>query len=201
MPIAAGSAQVAAAGESVCGDACVIVATARGTLLCVADGLGHGPSAREAADLACAHVRAHADDPLDALLRGVDRALAGSRGAVVSVLALDPGAGHASFAGVGNVELHAVSRTRIASPTTPGILGRGLRHVRVWEHALSPGDLLVLTSDGLENHFDLQALSHLAPQAIADALVAGFHKKHDDATCAVARVTAAAGTGDGLGGR
>ena len=38
--------------------------------------------------------------------------------------------------------------------------------------------------------FDLQALAHLGPQAIAEAIVSGFHKKHDDASCAVARTMA-----------
>ena len=199
MPIAVGSAHLATAGESVCGDACVIVDMAQGVLLGVADGLGHGPSAREAADAACAHVRAHVNDPLDILLRGVDRALVGTRGAVVSLMALDPKAGWARFAGVGNVELHTLSRANMAAPNTPGILGRGFRSVRVWEHPLAEGDLLVMTSDGVSIHFDLKTFAHLAPQALADALVARFHKKHDDASCAVARVTPLAALG-GSGG-
>ncbi len=110
---------------------------------------------------------------------------------MVSLLNIEPAAGRVLFAGVGNLELHALARAHIASPTTPGILGRGLRSVRVWEHPLAEGDLFVLTSDGLSPAFDLQALAHLTPQAIADVLVSGFHKKHDDASCAVARMMGA----------
>jgi serine/threonine protein phosphatase PrpC len=191
MPIAVGAAQRVAEGEVVCGDACAAVASGYGMLLCVADGLGHGPSAREAADAACAHVRAHPDDPLDALLRGIDRALLGSRGAAVSLLAIDLVERQVRFAGVGNVELHALAEAHVSSPTAPGILGRGLRHVRVWPHPLADGDLFALTSDGLSNHFDLRKLAHLTPQAMADTIVAGFHKKHDDASCMVARMRVA----------
>ncbi len=194
MPIGVGSAQRPAAGEIVCGDACAVVALEHGTLLCVADGLGHGPSAKEAADAACDHVRAHAGDPFEVLLRGVDRALAGSRGAAVSLLSLEPAHERVIFAGVGNVELHAIARAHVSSPTSPGILGRGVRSVRVWQHLLADGDLFALTSDGVSTRFDLQSLAHLSPQAIADALVAGFHKKHDDASCMVARVAPGAGS-------
>ncbi len=86
------------------------------------------------------------------------------------------------FAGVGNVESTRWRAHHVASPTTPGIVGRGFRSVRVWQHGLADGDLFVLTSDGLSSSFDLRSMAHLAPQAIAAALVAGFHKKHDDAT-------------------
>jgi phosphoserine phosphatase RsbX len=191
MPIVVGRAHCVAAGETVCGDASVVVPFAEGTLLCVADGLGHGPNAREAADVACAHVASNAGTRFDVLLRDIDRALAGTRGVALSVLALEPSVGRALFAGVGNVELRALARAHIASPTTPGILGRRIKSVRVWEHPLADGDLLVLTSDGVSSDFDLRLLTHLEPQAIAEAIVAGFHKKHDDASCVVARVTAA----------
>lgn len=193
MPVSVGVAQGIAAGESVSGDASVVVPFARGTLLCVADGLGHGPNARIPADMACAHVAAHPDTSIDVLLREIDKALFGTRGAVLSLLSIEPAAGRVIFAGVGNVEMHAAARAHIASPTTPGILGRGIKNLRLWEHPLADGDLFVLTSDGVAHDFDLQAMAHLDPQTIADAIVAGFHKKHDDASCLVARVTAAAG--------
>jgi serine/threonine protein phosphatase PrpC len=197
MPVVVGGASRPAVGEMVCGDAYAIVPMAHGTLVCLADGLGHGPAAKEAADAVCAHVREHAAAPLDVLLQGADRALAGSRGAAVSLLAIEPANGRVLFAGVGNVELYAVTRVHVASPTRPGIVGRGLHGVRVWEHALSEGDLFALASDGIAATFELEPFAHLAPQAIADALVEGFHKKHDDASCVVARLTTeatAAGT-------
>lgn len=195
MPVAVGSAQRTADNEIVCGDTCAVVAGAHGTLLCVADGLGHGPDAKEAADAACAHVRAHADTPLEPLLRGIDRALVGTRGAAVSLLAIDPVEGRILFAGVGNVELYALARAHVSSPTTPGILGRGFRSVRVWQHPLAEGDLFALASDGIFGRFDLRNLVHLDHQAIADAIVAGFHNKRDDASCLVARMVAGVAAG------
>jgi hypothetical protein len=91
------------------------------------------------------------------------------------------------FASIGNVELRALAHTRIAPPTTPGIVGRGLRSVRVWEYPLCDGDLVALITDGISSRFDLGALAHLEPQALANALLRQHHKAHDDASCVVVR--------------
>jgi negative regulator of sigma-B (phosphoserine phosphatase) len=188
MSVRVGTAFRPAAGCRACGDVCVVVPFAEGTLLCLADGLGHGDAAHAAAQVACEHARAHAGEGLESILRGMDAALSGMRGAAVSVLAIQPGAGRALFAGIGNVELRAVARERIAPPMCPGIVGRGLRKVRVSEHPLADGDLLVLFSDGISSRFDLDELAHLEPQALAEGVVARHHKAHDDACCMVAKI-------------
>lgn len=190
MSVQIGAASRPASGQDVCGDVCAVVPCAEGTLVCLADGLGHGPDARAAAEVACGYARARPDEPLQTMLRGMSAALGGLRGAAVSLLVLQPAAGRALFAGVGNVELRAVARERITPPTTPGIVGQRLRPVRVWEYALAEGDLLVLFSDGISSRFELADLADLEPQALAEAILARQHKTHDDACCVVAKVTA-----------
>jgi negative regulator of sigma-B (phosphoserine phosphatase) len=193
MRVEIGSSSRPAVGQSVCGDVYVTAPSARGTMLCLADGLGHGPAAREAAEAVCRYALAHVDEPLDVMLRGMDRALAGMRGAAVSVVTILSAARRMQFAGVGNVELRAAASARIAPPTTPGIVGHSMRRVRVWEYPLAPGDLLVLMSDGLTSRFELAPLAHMRPQELAEALVARYHKGHDDASCVAARIAAEAG--------
>jgi hypothetical protein len=166
----------------------VVASQAQGTLICVADGLGHGEDANTAASLACDYARRNAEDPLEGLLRGMDRVLAGTRGAAVSLISLRPGANLVQFVGIGNVELRAIARAPIAPPSAPGIVGRGLRRVRVWEYPLAAADLIVLATDGISGRFDLGGFSGLAPQALAEAIVATHHKMHDDACCVVARM-------------
>jgi phosphoserine phosphatase RsbX len=195
MRVQVGSAWRPAAGHDVCGDVCAAVPFAMGTLLCLADGLGHGPEAHAAAEAVCGYARAHGDEPLQTMLRGMDAALSGTRGAAVSLLALLPARRRALFASVGNVELRALSRARIAPPTSPGIVGCRMRSLRVWEYPLTEGDLLVLLSDGISNRFELDALACLEPQALAEGLVAGHHKADDDACCVVTRIVAAGGPG------
>jgi phosphoserine phosphatase RsbX len=189
MQVVVGSAQRPVMGETVCGDSFVVAPFEGGTLLCLADGLGHGASAHAASDAACRHAKEHAGTALEALIRSIDRLLRGTRGAAVSLLSFS--AQRVQFVGIGNVELRAVARTRIAPPTMPGIVGQGVRKVRVWEYPLAEGDLFVLMSDGISTRFELSELAHLAPQPLADALLAAHHKSHDDACCAAARIASA----------
>jgi len=192
MQVLIGSAQRAVGNETVCGDSFIVVPIEQGLLLCLADGLGHGPAAHEASDLACRYAQEHADMPLEAMMRGIDGALRGTRGAAVSILTL--AAQRARFVGVGNVELRAHSHARIAPPTQPGIVGQGVRKLRVWEYAIAYGDLFALLSDGISTRFNLEELAHLAPLALAEEILAKHQKSHDDACCVVARLLATAGT-------
>lgn len=188
MGVRVGSSWRPLPGYRICGDVCVVVPFPEGTLLCLADGLGHGDAAHASAQVACDHARAHAGEALETIVHGMDAALSGMRGAAVSLLAILPGAGRALFAGIGNVELRAASSERIAPPTTPGIVGRGVRKVRVWDYPVAAGDLLVLFSDGISSRFDLDELAHLEPQALAEGVVARHQKAHDDACCMAAKM-------------
>ena len=189
MEVLIGSAQRPVGNETVCGDSFIVAPIERGFLLCLADGLGHGPAAYAASDTACRYAQAHADMPLEALMHDIDGVLRSTRGAAVSILTLT--AQRARFVGVGNVELRARSSVRIAPPTQPGIVGQGLRRVRVWDYAIAHGDLFALISDGISTRFDLDDLAHLTPQAIADEILAKHQKRHDDACCVIALLTAA----------
>lgn len=192
MQVLIGSAHRAIGNETVCGDSFIAVPIEQGLLLCLADGLGHGPAAFAASDAACRYVQAHADMPLEALMRGIDAALRGTRGAAVSILTL--AAQRARFIGVGNVELRAHARVRIAPPTQPGIVGQGVRKLRVWDYAIAYGDIFALLSDGISTRFNLEELAHLPPQALAEELLARHRKSHDDACCVVARLAPPAST-------
>jgi hypothetical protein len=186
-----GFASRPADGHPVCADMCAVVPFSRGTLVCVADGLGHGPEARSTAELACGFARAHADEPLQTILRGMDAALSTTKGAAVSLLALLPQTRRALYAGVGTVVLRALSRARIAPPAAPGIVGCRMRSVRVWEYPIAEGDLLVLLTDGISARFDLDELARLTAQEAAEALLRRNHKPHDDACCVVTRMAGA----------
>ncbi len=183
-----GTAKRAAVNQTVCGDECAVALGAARSLVCVADGLGHGPDAHAAATVACSFAVENARLPLETLLRQMDRALAATRGAAVALVVLDVEEARVQFAGTGNVELRSVSRASIAPPSAPGIVGRGLRSVRVWDYALALDDLLVLTTDGISSRFELAAYAHLPPQELAGAILAAHHKTHDDACCVAVRV-------------
>lgn len=116
--------------------------------LCVADGLGHGPHAREAARAAVAFVEANLGSSLDAIFEGCDRALRSTRGVAMGV-AVIRGA-RLTYAGIGNTRVLRVGRTDKRFMGDPGILGTGYRHLLVDSTELAPGDLVFLFTDGLD---------------------------------------------------
>ena len=144
------------------------------------DGLGHGEAAADVADQAVAFVRAQASLAPETLLRALDAALVGSRGAVASVLRVE--AGLVSFAGIGNVSLSFAGQRPFSAVSVPGILGRRVRKVRSFSHSLSPGDRLVLTTDGISSALDLASCRE-EPEALADAVIRRWGKATDDAGC------------------
>jgi phosphoserine phosphatase RsbX len=173
-------------GERVCGDV-TLVHRGETTLIALADGLGHGPLAAEAAQAFCDYVEHHADAPLEPLLRGASAAVAGTRGLAGAVFRFDERANQVEFAGVGNVEVVALSQSPIRPVCSPGIIGRPIRMIKPYQFAVAHGDLLVMHSDGLSSRMDLQPHKALAPAALAAALLEQYGKQHDDASCVVIR--------------
>ena len=96
-------------GETVSGDAWAVADSGRRTLLLVADGLGHGVGAHEAAALATRVFAKHAGEPPAEVMARLHGALRPTRGAAAAVLELDPAQRAARFAGVGNISgsIHA----------------------------------------------------------------------------------------------
>lgn len=200
-------------GETACGDRVALWTSGRGaeavTWLAVIDGLGHGPSAAEAAEAALAGLRAHTadvdaeadDDDPAALLARLDPQLSGTRGAAIGLARLR---GHAlEHAAVGNTRTlrwRAGHARRL--PSHYGIVGEGrLPQERpVTERLeLAPGDCLMLFTDGLAEALALPAMPpawRRAPQALAAHLMAQWRDIRDDAALLVLQVGEAGGAGE-----
>lgn len=184
MSVEIAHAQRPARGESVCGDAFAVVHEPVITVA-LADGLGHGPPANEASEAFCDYVRRSMELGLEQLVRGASQAISKTRGAAAAVLRVDEQAGLLAFAGVGNIELQAVSERPIRPVCTPGIVGRPLRKVVIYRYRISPGDMIVLYSDGISSRLDLKKFRDLEIQQVADEILANHGKRHDDATVIV----------------
>ncbi len=182
-----GTAQRPARHQTVCGDALAVVRLNGTVVIALADGLGHGPEAREAAEAFCAWVEGRPVEDFHKLLRGATGTLAGTRGAAGAVTRIDETRGAMEFCGVGNIELRALSRERIAPICVEGIIGRPLRTIKSFDYPVYPGDLLVLHSDGISTRFDLARYHDGLVGDIAGLILAEHGKDHDDATCVVIR--------------
>ena len=177
-------------GEDVCGDVWVVVGDAHRTVLAMLDGLGHGPLAREAAQVGADAIRRHAGlGPTD-LLGLVHDALRSTRGAAVAVLEARDGE-PVRFAGVGNVSAAIVAPAGVRRLVSlSGTLGHEMRRIQEFAYDWPPGALLVMHSDGLATHWALDAYAGLtlrAPALVAGVLLRDFQRGRDDATVLVAR--------------
>jgi phosphoserine phosphatase RsbX len=188
-----GVAVRARAGESECGDGHVVRVLPAGVLLAAIDGLGHGREAAAAAGHAARILEEHADEELAALVGRCHRALAGGRGAVLTLARLDT-SGAMSWLGVGNVEGVLVRagegrfRREAQLLLRGGVVGLQLPPLRPASLRVRRGDVLALATDGVRPGFAKLLSAPRSPQELADEVLGAHGKSSDDALVLVARV-------------
>ncbi|HWL80315.1 MAG TPA: SpoIIE family protein phosphatase [Roseomonas sp.] len=184
-----GAVSVALAGQEVCGDAWGIRALPDGLEMVVADGLGHGPAAAQAAAAALRCFFGLAGRRPAAMLEAMHGEMRPTRGAAAAVARLQ--GGDVTFAGLGNiagVALAGGEMRRMVSMN--GTLGHAARRFQEFTSSLPKPPLLVLHSDGIGSGWRLEdypGLSVLHPSLIAGVLYRDFGRPRDDATVLVAR--------------
>lgn len=172
-------------GETACGDAIAVEDDGDYTLIALVDGLGHGVEAEAAAQTACRVIHMSRHLELCALMRHVDRSLGGTRGAAIMAARIDARDHSVSCGGVGNVELTSACATPFHALSTPGIVGRRFRKMRVFEARLQAGDRLVMFSDGVSSRLELQVFAGMDARTAAHSILARHGKHSDDASCIV----------------
>lgn len=186
---ALGGISVAKAGESACGDAWASDSGPARTALIVADGLGHGPLA---ADAAAAAIEEFARAPMrepGPMIEDLHLALRHTRGAAIGVTAIDLEREIAVFAGVGNIGGAIVSkgvRRNILSHN--GTAGHAVRKVEQIGYPLPAGAAVVIHSDGLATHWDPSAYGDIwthDPSIVAAMLYRDHSRRRDDVTVVV----------------
>ena len=179
--------------EIVCGDTWRIAQRNSELSLMVADGLGHGPQAAEAADAAAqAFEKEGFTSPVE-LLTAADRRLRGTRGAAVAFAHLDSRTGTLEFAGVGNiagsVRLPQSNQGR-GLVSHNGTVGVHMRKVQRFDYECPNDSLLILHSDGLQSRWSFDNYSGLTerhPAIVASVLYRDYCRGRDDVTVCVIR--------------
>lgn len=190
-----GAISLAKPGETVSGDAWLCESRGRRTLCTVVDGLGHGPLAAQAAHLAIESLREHRDAPLTELIDFAHSALQPTRGAALGVAEILHDENLIKFVGIGNI-MAAVHHDGTARNMVSqnGILGHQVRRVREFQYPWFPGAMLVMCSDGINTHWDLNpypGLTSRDPSLIAAILYRDFSRGRDDTTVVVLKMPAA----------
>lgn len=186
-----GGVCVAKSGEPVPGDGWGIATYRDQVTVLLADGLGHGTEAHQAARLAVDTLQAHSKDEPLALINECHGALARTRGAAVAVAKLVASSQRGSFAGVGNIvaRVEGVPAGRHLISYN-GTVGHTLRKVQELAFPWPDGALLILHSDGLGTHWDLSTYPGLAarhPGLIAAVLYRDYDRGRDDVSVVVLR--------------
>jgi anti-sigma regulatory factor (Ser/Thr protein kinase) len=187
-----GAVHVAKSGEDVCGDDWAWRMRSGRLAILVADGLGHGLHAHEAA-LAARDVFAkeHEHAP-SRVISDVHAALRASRGAAVAMIDVDLDRAIARYCGLGNIattimtpagkQQHLVSQN--------GTAGHTAGRIHEFNYAVPAGSVIVMASDGLGTHWSLSPYPGLqvrSASTIAAILYRDFSRRRDDVTVVVAK--------------
>ncbi|MBK5941545.1 SpoIIE family protein phosphatase [Halochromatium roseum] len=172
-------------GESVCGDQVGVWSDESPLRLALADGLGHGPGAHQAAARAIQILSALRHLPIDARFQRCDEQLLDSRGVALALADIDLQAHYLTHAAVGNIRSLLLRQGRITRlGGARGIVGAHFRNLYLEQHDFLPGDWLVMFSDGISEGAQIaDALQDAEPnQATAEALLERWASPHDDAS-------------------
>ncbi|MGN6334625.1 SpoIIE family protein phosphatase [Mycobacterium sp.] len=165
-----------------------------GALFGVVDGLGHGPAAAEAALRAVDAVTRASSERVEFLIELCHRVLAGTRGVAMTLARIDFTTNTLTWAGIGNVTANLVAKAptgieiRSSARLTGGIVGYRIPEIRPAQVvSIRPGDLIVISTDGIAedylDHIDFSA----SAVAIAEGLLGKDAKETDDAMVLAAR--------------
>jgi hypothetical protein len=173
----------------VSGDLHLVQAYDRGALLAVVDGIGHGPEATRAAELAVNALRQRPGDSVLALIKRCHIALQQTRGVVLTVASFNKPDRTVTWGGVGNVEGLLVHSDSVQEHALlrGGTVGASLPPLYAGVIPVHRGDLLILASDGIRSEYDRDLPIKGSPQWIADHVLGKYFKGTDDACVLVAR--------------
>lgn len=172
--------------DTECGDTGIIRCDEDQCFLALIDALGHGHSAYQVACRAREYVEAHAQDELVPLMQGLHQHLKGSKGAVAALCRIDLRTGEMNYVGVGNIVVKLLGAKPSTFVPRDGVLGYMLPSPKEQHARLCPGDILLMYSDGIREHFSPLDCTDLLPgsaEHIAKGLLERFGKQDDDASC------------------
>jgi anti-sigma regulatory factor (Ser/Thr protein kinase) len=185
-----GAVSIPKLGEEVCGDSWGFSISPDETTLMVADGLGHGPDAAEAAVEAVRLFHRFNGHRAPVLLDYIHGGLRATRGAAISVARVQPASGKVIYTGIGNVAgALAVNGEMRRMVSMPGTAGHNARKIQAFEYPFTSG-LVILYSDGIASNWTLDRYPNLAarhPTLIAAVLYRDLTRHRDDATVLVAK--------------
>lgn len=186
-----GIAALTLSGQEECGDRHIVAPFAKGVLVAVVDGIGHGTEAARAAKIAEGVLKSRPHEPLVPLISRCHEELRGTRGAVISMASINHVEKVMTWAGAGNVQGKLLSRDHRSQAQTlvlsVGTLGQQLAPIYPTVLPIKTGDTLIFSTDGVREDFDQRLNLKQSPQQLADEILARSARQTDDALVLVGR--------------
>ncbi|AXC14468.1 Phosphoserine phosphatase rsbX [Acidisarcina polymorpha] len=179
-------------GETVCGDAWSVDRAPGRSVYIVADGLGHGAAAAEAAQEAIRVFHLTASDSPTQILSEIHGALGKTRGAAVSVAEVLHDERVVNYAGAGNIVAAVASVRKTKNLVSMnGTVGHSVAKIQQFAYSWEEESALIMHSDGLATRWNVEQYPGLAsrhPALTAGVLFRDFCRHRDDATILVSRI-------------
>lgn len=187
----AGSFVRTAVGHFVGGDLAIVCSHEDYLFLALVDVLGHGPQAYSTA-LDLEEVILGWNDKFDilALMKALHEHQKQGRGAVISLCTIESQTGEVRYVGIGNTTCRTMGEHPRHLLTREGVVGHTLRTPSVERMTLEQHDILLLYSDGVSSHFEVEEPCQLffdPLDNVARRVVEQFGRNHDDASCIAVR--------------
>jgi phosphoserine phosphatase RsbX len=181
-------------GQSVCGDGFFVQIWENQALFALMDGLGHGPEAARAVEVASKALDEHHHSGVVLDLLYVHNALHYTRGVCIAAALIDMTVGAMSWAGIGDVDgilIRPVTNERRWMPHRNGVLGMAsdlVRKLRLSVEPVASGDLIMFATDGVSRRHAPMLDRTRDPQSIAEDLLVMNAKGTDDASVLAVRI-------------
>ena len=173
-----------------CGDTGIIKEFDNKIFIGIVDVMGHGEKANEVALLCDDFLEKNYRQDLVETIEGLHEYIKGSRGAVAGLCLLDLKSGEIECVGIGNIAIKKLGSSNIKIIPRAGIVGYIMPSPRKETMKLHDGDVLILHTDGVKEHFDLEDYPELLvddARTIATVIIQRFSREQDDALCIVLR--------------
>jgi anti-sigma regulatory factor (Ser/Thr protein kinase) len=195
-PFAIGGVMVAYPGERVCGDDWLACENFSRQRIVLADGLGHGQSASDAASTTVTVFDQERTLSPCNLITRTHHALRSTRGAAAAIAEIRADTRIVTYCGIGNITATIYDGGAIRHLVSQnGTLGHELRKAQEFTYPWPDSPhlhlpLLVMHSDGVASHWKLESYAGLVehhPSLIAAMLYRDFKRARDDVTVVVAK--------------
>ena len=160
------------------------------TILCVVDGLGHGEPAEVAAKAAVLYVGNHLSEPLAQIFAGCNDEIRHTRGVAMGVAVIDENEATLTYGGIGNTVAKIRGSELKTLRSDPGIVGAGYRNLMIHLTRLSPGQILVMHTDGIPGCMDFPSYSAALEEdlnRLAAAIIEDWGRAADDSAVLIYR--------------